>query len=101
LASIAAATGGSSPGELEMTRDEFHNGDIARRADHVGLLRPTNSWHVRCTSDSSRISALQRFDESATCGLLHRIKIVDNERANLCAWPAFPTRLDRASFAPG
>src|ERR1700720_2081622 len=30
---------------------------------HVGLMRPTNSWHVRCTSDSSRISALQRFDE--------------------------------------
>src|ERR1700730_3426411 len=28
-----------------------------------GLIRPTNSWHVRCTSDSSRISALQRFDE--------------------------------------
>src|ERR1700730_3492451 len=26
-------------------------------------MRPTNSWNVRCTSDSSRISALQRFDE--------------------------------------
>jgi hypothetical protein len=30
---------------------------------HLGLIRLTNSWHVRCTSDSSRISALQRSDE--------------------------------------
>jgi hypothetical protein len=30
---------------------------------HVGLIRPTNSWHVRCTSDSSRISAFQGFDD--------------------------------------
>src|SRR6202048_2756370 len=26
-------------------------------------MRPTGSWHVRCTSDSSRNCALQRFDE--------------------------------------
>src|ERR1700730_9904225 len=33
------------------------------RVIHVGLMRPTGSWHVRCTSDSSRNCALQRFDE--------------------------------------
>ena len=32
---------------------------------HVGLMRPTGPWHVRCTSDSSRNCALQRFDEKA------------------------------------
>jgi hypothetical protein len=36
---------------------------LPQRVIHVGLIHPTNSWHVRCTSDSSRISALQRFDE--------------------------------------
>ena len=29
---------------------------------HVGLIRPTNSRHVRCTSDSSNF-CLQQFDE--------------------------------------
>src|ERR1700730_5147768 len=29
----------------------------------VGPIGPTSSWHVRCASDSSRICALQRFDE--------------------------------------
>ena len=34
----------------------------------VGSTRPTSSRHVRCASDSSRIGALQRFDEE--CQLL-------------------------------
>src|SRR3984893_7473265 len=33
------------------------------RVKSVGSTRPTSSRHVRCASDSSRIGALQRFDE--------------------------------------
>jgi hypothetical protein len=35
---------------------------------HVGLMRRTGSWHVRCASDSSRNCALQRFEESGKTG---------------------------------
>src|ERR1700730_10321541 len=33
------------------------------RVKSVGSTRPSSSRHVRCASDSSRIGALQRFDE--------------------------------------
>src|SRR5712691_2929014 len=33
------------------------------RVNHVGPTRPTTSRYVRCTSDSTRICALRRFDE--------------------------------------
>jgi hypothetical protein len=37
--------------------------DVPHGVKSVGSTRPTTSRHVRCTSDSSQIGALQRFDE--------------------------------------